>query len=120
MTITITGKFIEDWTPASEDLYAGAEQGIEDAGFIELINKIDNAPRKKRGKFGFNILIELTEHETELLRGEAKYRMEYQSLMYQDSKSDIDKPAHNAAKKLYLELGGVITEKMASGMGIKI
>jgi hypothetical protein len=106
MKVIITGKFVEDWQPASEDLYAGAEQGTEDNGFINLIDKIDNAPKTKHGKFGFNVVVDLTEHEMDLLKGEAKYRMEYWSLLYQDTKADIDKPAHNAAKKLYLFLEG--------------
>jgi hypothetical protein len=46
--------------------------------------------------------------------------MEFWSLVYQDDKSDIDKNAHKAAKKLFLELGGVITQKMADQMGIKV
>jgi hypothetical protein len=46
--------------------------------------------------------------------------MEFWSLLYQDCKADIDRASHNAAKKLYLELGGVITEQMAQRMGIKI
>lgn len=118
MTTTITGKFVGDWEPASEDLYTEAEQGIADIAYIALIEKIDNAPKTKRGKFGFVVTVELTEHEIELLRNEAKYRMEFWSLIYQDAKADIDKAAHNAAKKLFLELGGVITEKMAHEMGI--
>lgn len=119
MATVITGKFIEDWQPASEDLYAGAEQGVEDQGYITLIEKIDNAPKTKRGKYGFSISVDLTEQEKELLKGEAKYRMEYWSLTYQDCKADIDKPAHNAAKKLYLSLGGIITDAMKQQMGIK-
>ena len=119
MATRITGKFVQDWEPASEDLYAGAEQGIEDVCYIELINKIENANRIKHGKFGFVINVELTEREIELLRDEAKYRMKFWSLVYQDCKADIDQSAHKAAKKLFLELGGVITEKMAREMGIK-
>jgi hypothetical protein len=117
---TLTGKFLGDWEAASEDLYREAEEGIADVEYIALIEKIDNAPKKKRGKFSFVITVELTERETELLRNEAEYRMKFWSLVYQDCKSDIDRSAHKAAKKLFLELGGVITEKMALEMGIKV
>lgn len=118
MKVQIAGKFVEDWDTASEDLMSEAEQGITDVEYIELIHKIYSAPRTKRGKFGFSINVELTEKESELLMNEAKYRMEFWSLAYQDCKADIDKPAHNAAKKLFLALGGVITPSMASQMGI--
>lgn len=97
-----------------------AEQGIADRGYIELINKIDNAPRKKSGKNTFNINIELTQSEIELLRTEAQYRMEFWSLIYQDCKADIDRASHKAAKKLFIQLGGTITEQMASKMGVAI
>ena len=119
MNAVIAGKFVEDWDSASEDLMSEAEQGITDVEYIELINKIYNAPRKKHGKFGFNIEVELTDKESELLKGEAKYRMQFWSLIYQDCKSDIDKPAHNAAKKLFIALGGVVTESMANEMGVR-
>lgn len=115
----LSGTFLADWEPASETLYLEAEQGISDIAYIVLIDKIDNAPKTKSGKFGFVVSVELTEYEIELLRNEAKYRMEFWSLVYQDDKSDIDKNAHKAAKKLFLELGGVITQKMADQMGIK-
>ena len=117
---TLTGKFLSDWEAASEDLYKEAEEGIAEVEYIALIDKIDNAPKIKRGKFGFVITVELTERETELLRDEAKYRMEFWSLIYQDCKADIDRSAHKAAKKLFLELDGVITKKMALEMGIKV
>jgi hypothetical protein len=120
MKATLTGKFIGDWEPAAEGLMAEAEQGLTDIGYIALINKIDDAPKTKHGRFGFNVIVELTEHEIELLKNEAQYRMEYWSLIYQDCKADIDKAAHTAAKKLYLELGGEITNSMALKMGIKI
>ena len=119
MKATLTGKFIADWEPAAEGLMAEAEQGLTDIGYIALINKIDDAPKTKHGKFGFNVIVELTEHEIELLKNEAQYRMEYWSLIYQDCKADIDKAAHTAAKKLYLMLGGVITDSMAGKMGVK-
>jgi hypothetical protein len=117
MKATIAGKFVSDWEAASEDLYTEAEQGIADLAYIALIEKIDDAPKTKRGKFGFVISVELTEREIELLRDEAKYRMEFWSLIYQDEKSQIDKSAHRAAKKLFLELGGVVTPAMAIRMG---
>lgn len=120
MKATITGKFVGDWEPAAETLMSEAEEGLSDIGYIALINKIDDAPKTKHGKFGFNVIVELTDHEVELLRKEAQYRMEYWSLIYQDCKADIDKSAHAAAKKLYLELGGEITPMMAVKMGIKI
>jgi hypothetical protein len=120
MKVKVPGKFVGDWEPAAEDLMAEAEQGLTDIGYIALINKIDDAPKTKHGKFGFNVIVELTEHEIELLKNEAQYRMEYWSLIYQDCKADIDKAAHTAAKKLYLELGGQITKMMADRMGIKI
>jgi hypothetical protein len=119
MKVKVPGKFVGDWEPAAEDLMAEAEQGLTDIGYIALINKIDDAPKTKHGKFGFNVIIELTEHEIELLKNEAQYRMEYWSLIYQDCKADIDKAAHTAAKKLYLALGGEITNIMADRMGIK-
>ena len=115
----IAGRFIEDWQPAAEQLMQEADDGIADRAYIELINKIDDAPRKKSGK-GYNINIELEPHEIELLRAEALYRMEFWSLIYQDCKADIDQTSHKAAKKLYLELGGVITEAMADKMGVAI
>jgi len=117
---TLTGTFLGDWEAASEDLYREAQEGIADVEYIALIEKIDNASKIKRGKFGFVITVELTECEIELLRNEAKYRMEFWSLLYQDCKADIDQSAHKAARKLFLELGGVITEKMANQMGIKV
>lgn len=119
VTTIIAGTFLEDWQPASEDWFANAEQGTEDAGWIDLINKLYDSPRIKSGK-GYKVKIELTDHEAELLKGEAKYRMEYWSLMYQDCRADIDRHAHTCAKKLYLNLGGIITEQMATQMGIKI
>lgn len=97
---------------------AEAEQGIADRAYIELINKIDNAPRKKSGKNTFNINIELNQNEIELLRTEAQYRMEFWSLIYQDCKADIDRASHNAAKKLFIQLGGMITDELASKMGV--
>jgi hypothetical protein len=120
MKAKVSGKFIEDWQPAAEQLMAEAEEGIADIEYIALINKIDNAPKTKHGKFGFNVIVDLDEHEIKLLMNEAKYRMEFWSLIYQDCKADIDRAAHTAAKKLYLMLGGVITQKMADQMGIKI
>jgi hypothetical protein len=120
MKVQIAGRFVEDWQPAAEQLLAEAEAGDADQGYIKLIDSIDNASRTKRGKHGFSIAIELSETEVELLRSEAQYRMEFWSLLYQDCKADIDRASHNAAKKLYLELGGVITEQMAQRMGIKI
>ena len=120
MKATVSGKFIEDWQPAAEQLMAEAEEGLADFNYIALINKIDDAPKTKHGKSGFNVIVELEEHEIELLKSEALYRMEFWSLLYQDCKADIDKPAHNAAKKLYLMLGGVITDSMAQKMGVKI
>jgi len=119
MKATLTGKFIEDWQPAAEQLMAEAEQGIADINYIALINKIDNAPKTKHGKFGSNVTVDLDEHEIELLKSEAEYRMQFWSLIYQDCKADIDRSAHTAAKKLYLMLGGVITDSMAQKMGIK-
>ena len=118
--IKLSGTFLADWEPASETLYSEAEQGIADIAYITLIDKIDNAPKTKSGKFGFVVSVELTQYEIELIKAEAKYRMEFWSLIYQDDKSDIDKVAHKAAKKLFLELGGVITPKMADQMGIKV
>ena len=118
MNVSLTGKFVQDWEPASETLYAEAENGSADVAYIALIEKIDNAPKIKRGKFGFSINVDLTEYEVALLKDEAKYRMEFWSLIYQDCKADIDKAAHNAAKKLFLSLDGVVTEKMANEMGV--
>jgi hypothetical protein len=120
MKATLTGKFIEDWQPAAEQLMAEAEEGTADINYIALINKIDNAPKTKHGKFGSNVIVDLDEHEIELLKSEAKYRMEFWSLIYQDCKADIDRPAHTAAKKLFVILGGEITQMMADRMGIKI
>jgi len=120
MKVKVPGKFVGDWEPAAEDLMAEAEQGLTDIGYIALINKIDDAPKTKSGKFGFKVIVELTEHEIALLKSEAQYRMEYWSLIYQDCKADIDRAAHTAAKKLYLALGGEITNIMADKMGIKI
>ena len=117
MNVSLTGKFVQDWEPASETLYAEAENGSADIAYIALIEKIDNAPKIKRGKFGFSINVELTDSEVALLKDEAKYRMEFWSLIYQDCKSEIDKSAHRAAKKLFLELGGVVTPAMAERMG---
>ena len=108
MNVTLTGKFVQDWEPASETLYAEAENGSADIAYIGLIEKIDNAPRIKHGKFGFSIDVDLTDSEIKLLKDEAKYRMEFWSLLYQDCKSDIDKAAHNAAKKLFLSLNGEV------------
>ena len=119
ITTIIAGTFLGDWKPASEDWFASAEEGTEDASWIDLINKLYDAPQIKSGR-GFRVKVELTENEAELLKGEAKYRMEYWSLMYQDCKADIDRNAHTCAKKLYLSLGGTVTEKMAGQMGIKV
>ena len=119
MKVKVTSKFVEDWQPAAETLMAEAEEGLTDIGYIALINKIDDAPKTKSGKFGFNVTVELTEHEIALLKHKAQYRMEYWSLIYQDCKADIDRPSHTAAKKLYLALGGEITNIMANRMGIK-
>jgi hypothetical protein len=120
MKVKVSSKFIEDWQPAAETLMSEAEDGLTDIGYIALINKIDDAPKTKSGKFGFNVTVELSEHEVGLLKHEAQYRMEYWSLIYQDCKADIDKPSHTAAKKLFVILGGEITQMMADRMGIKI
>ena len=118
MLVTISSEFLADWQPASEDIFTGAENGTEDVRWIELMDKMNEAPKVKVGKYG-SIRVELDDHEVELLKGEAKYRMEFWSLAYQD-KEDIDRRSHALAKKLYLKLGGVITESMAREMGIKI
>ena len=120
MKVKVSSKFIEDWQPAAETLMSEAEDGLTDIGYIALINKIDNAPKTKSGKFGFNVTVELSEHEINLLKHEAQYRMEFWSLIYQDCKADIDRPAHTAAKKLFVILGGEITQMRADRMGIKI
>jgi hypothetical protein len=118
MKASLTDVFVNDWEPASESLHQEATDGIADVAYIALIEKIDEAPKAKRGKSGFRLTVELTDHEKQLLQDEAKYRMEFWSMIYQDDKSEIDKPAHRAAKKLFLELGGVITPLMAERMGV--
>ena len=103
MKVKIAGKFLEDWSPASEELFASAEAGTESSEWITLIEKMYNAPKIKCGK-GYRVMIEVTEIEKELLRGEAIYRMEFWSLLYQDCRADIDQAAHNAAERLLAQL----------------
>jgi hypothetical protein len=111
ISVKVGGKFIEDWQAASEDLYQGALDGVEEHEFISLIDKIENAPRKKSGKFGFSIQLELSEKEALLLRGEAIYRAEFQSLEYQESSEDIDAYAHKAAHKIFAQIEEQLPEQ---------
>jgi hypothetical protein len=111
ISVKVSGKFIEDWGPASEDLYEGAVNGVEEPEFISLIEKIENAPRKKSGKTGFSIQLELSEKEALLLRGEAIYRAEFNSLEYQDSSEDVDAYAHKAAHKIFAQIEEQLPEQ---------
>lgn len=109
--VKASGGFIQDWRPASEDLYQGALDGLEDSEFISLIDKIENAPKKKSGKFGFSIQLELSEKEALLLRGEAIYRAEFWSLEYQESSEDIDAYLHKTAHKIFTQIEEQLPEQ---------
>ena len=111
ISVKVSGKFIEDWQPASEDLYQGALDGVEEFEFISLIEKIEKAPRKKSGKIGFSIQLELSEKEALLLRGEAIYRAEFHSLEYQESSEDVDAYAHKAAHKIFAQIEEQLPEQ---------
>lgn len=103
MKVKLTGKFLDDVAPAFEDLYIEAQTGLTDVEYISLIDKINSAPRTKRGK-GYSIEVDLSDVEVRLLANEAKYRAEFNSREYLDDDLPIDHAANRAAVKVLDQL----------------
>jgi len=74
-----------------------------DVGFPSLLDKIEAAERKKRGR-GWAIEVDLTDAEINALRSEANYRNEYWNTdAYGIKESGATIPAYAAAAKRLAE-----------------
>lgn len=99
ITMQIPGKFYYDWESTAESHLLDADRGCAHPYAVSTINKLDNAPRIKRGK-GFVVIVELTEDEAKFLKEEALYRYELNGTNEYDV-CDKDYVAARAAKQVY-------------------